>query len=108
MKRIIFAAALVLITLSACAQSYLDVRKPLRIVYGGDTVIISHDASGNLMFTGSIADFVLRDSTLLEIIEAHGGAADLNGVDTITYSGTRVIKTYQDVAGNYVINIDGV
>lgn len=98
---------MVLVTLSACAQSYLDVRKPLRIVYGGDTVIISHDVNGNLSFTGSITDLALRDSTLLEIIEAHGGSADLNGVDTITYSGTRVIKTYQDEFGNYVIEIDG-
>lgn len=62
---------LVICGVAAC-QSYIDFRKPMRLLYGGDTLIISLQGD-SVIFSGKAAELVLRDSTLLEIIQAHGG-----------------------------------
>lgn len=72
MKRMKTVLVLLVICGVAACQSYIDFRKPMRLVYGGDTLIISLQGD-SVIFSGEAAELVLRDSTLLEIIQAHGG-----------------------------------
>lgn len=72
MKRIKTVLVLLVICGVAACQSYIDFRKPMRLLYGGDTLIISLQGD-SVIFSGEAAELVLRDSTLLEIIQAHGG-----------------------------------
>lgn len=72
MKRMKTVLVLLVICGVAACQSYIDFRKPMRLLYGGDTLIISLQG-GSVIFSGEAAELVLRDSTLLEIIQAHGG-----------------------------------
>lgn len=85
---------LVVAGVTASAQTYIDFRKPMRLLYGGDTLIISLQGD-SVIFSGKAAELVLRDSTLLEIIQEHGGGGGIiyakNGIyldgDTLKLGG---------------------
>ena len=97
--KFLVALLLVVAGVTASAQTYIDFRKPMRLLYGGDTLIISLQGN-SVIFSGKAAELVLRDSTLLEIIKEHGGAGGYlpagNGLyienDTIKLGGGAKIK----------------
>lgn len=84
---------LVVAGVTASAQTYIDFRKPMRLLYGGDTLIISLQGD-SVIFSGKAAELVLRDSTLLEIIQAHGGGSG---------GGTGNVVSEANVGGSFAV-----
>lgn len=95
MKRMKTVLVLLVICGVAACQSYIDFRKPMRLLYGGDTLIISLQGD-SVIFSGEAAELVLRDSTLLEIIQAHGGTGGRGVVDTTGGQDINKIAVWSD------------
>lgn len=89
MKKLFIFFALIASIGIAAAQNSVILRKPIQIIYGGDTIYIGFSGDTAVIYANNRLvkiedtlivkdDIILRDSTLLEIIaNAAGGAAGL-------------------------------
>ena len=87
---------LVVAGVTASAQTYIDFRKPMRLLYGGDTLIISLQGD-SVIFSGKAAELVLRDTSLLELIKTHGGGSSYIGDEYLNLPGDGEGNNYLDI-----------
>ena len=97
--RILVILAIWAAGITASAQTYIDFRKPMRMVYGGDTLTVKF-VGDSVVIAGNnetiragvykADELIVRDSTLLQIIQANGGSISMPSGQVAVGTGTGI------------------
>lgn len=84
MKKILFVIFIFCFYSNINAQTYIDFRKPIRLVYNSDTMIIGFSGdtmkiwgnNKNLRIVDllKLNELIIRDTTIIDLIKKHGGS----------------------------------